>query len=130
MTLIPIKTFEEMNGQERREYLEGLIEDYVIADEDGNAVPTEEFLTEVPVDEILKYRRRSRQHPKDPKRDYFKPTEIAAMAGLSRDTISRMFWNDPGVKKTVHAGRNHKKYVTMLISRQAVLRRFPSLAIA
>ena len=27
MTLIPIKTFEEMNGQERREYLEGLIED-------------------------------------------------------------------------------------------------------
>jgi hypothetical protein len=126
---IPIKIFEEMDQIERREYLEGLIEDYVLADEDGNAVSTEEFLTEVPVDEILKYRRRSKQHPKDPDRDYFKPTEIARMTGLSRDTISRQFWNDPGVKKQVHAAKNRKKYATMLISREAAKRRFPALDI-
>jgi hypothetical protein len=129
--IIPIKTFEEMNEQERREYLEGLIEDYVIADQNGNAVSTEEFLTEVPVKEILKYRRRPRQyqrHPKDPNREYLKPTEVAKMAGLSRDTISRMFWNDPGVKKTPHTGRNRKTYITMLISREAVKRRFPAVS--
>ena len=126
---IPIKTFEEMNGQERREYLEGLIEDYVLADQDGNVVSTEEFLKEVPVEKILKYRRRPRQHPKDPNRDYFKPTEVARMTGLSRDTIARTFWNDPGIKKTTYAGRNRKKYATMLISREAVKRRFPALNI-
>jgi hypothetical protein len=126
---IPIKPFEKMNKQERREHLESLIEDYVIADEDGKAVSTEEFLTEVPIDEILKYRRRSRRHPKDPNRGYFKPTEIARMTGLSRDTISRQFWNDPGVKKQVHTAKNRKKYATMLISREAVKRRFPALDI-
>jgi hypothetical protein len=51
------------------------------------------------------------------------------MAGLSRDTIARMFWNDPGVKKQAHTGRNRKTYVTMLISKEAAKRRFPALNI-
>ena len=127
--IIPIKTFEEMNETERREYLEGLIEDYVLADQDGNAVSTEEFLKEVPVAEILKYRRRPKTHPKAKDRDYFKPSEIARMAGLSRDTIAKRFWNDPGVKKQAHAGRNRKTYTTMLISKEAAKRRFPALDI-
>jgi hypothetical protein len=127
--IIDIKSYEEMNEQERREYLEGLIEDYVIADEEGNAVPTEEFLTEVPVDEILKYRRRPKAHPKAKDREYFKPSEIARMTGLSRDTIARMFWNDPGIRKTPHTGRNRRTYVTMLISKAAAKRRFPALDI-
>jgi hypothetical protein len=127
--IIPVKTFEEMNETERREYLKGLIEDYVLADQDGNAVSTEEFLEEVPVEKILNYRRRPRQHPKDPNRDYFKPTEVARMTGLSRATIARTFWNDPGIRKTPHTGRNRRTYVTMLISKAAAKRRFPALDI-
>jgi hypothetical protein len=127
--IIPIKTVEEMTEKERREYLEGLIEDYIIADEDGNTVSTDEFLWEVPVDEILKYRRRPKAHPKAKDRDYFKSSEIARMTGLSRDTIAKKFWDDPGVKKQTHAGRNRRTYITMLISREAVKRRFPATAI-
>jgi hypothetical protein len=127
--IIPIKAFEEMNETDRREYLEGLIEDYVLADQDGNAVSTEEFLKEVPVAEILKYRRRPKTHPKAKDRDYFKPSEIARMTGLNRDTIAKRFWNDPGVKKQAHAGRNRKTYTTMLISKEAAKRRFPVLNI-
>lgn len=124
--IIPTKTFEEMDKQERREYLEGLIEDYVLADPDGNSISAEEFLREVPAEEILKHRTR---RPKAQDRNYFKPSEIAEKTGLHRDTIARMFWNDPGVKKQNHSGVNRKKYVTMLISRQAVLKRFPAFSI-
>src|SRR5437016_6157130 len=90
----------------------------------GRTVPLGEFLTEVPVDEILKYRRHPKAHPKAKDRDYFKPSEIARMAGLSRDTIARMFWNDPGIRKTPYTGRNRRTYVTMLISKAAAKRRF------
>jgi len=127
--IVPFKPFEKMNKQERREHLEGLIEDYIIVDQDGHDVPLGEFLTEVPVDEILKYRRHPKAHPKAKDRDYFKPSEIARMAGLSRDTIARMFWNDPGIRKTPHTGRNRRTYVTMLISKAAAKRRFPALDI-
>ena len=56
--IIPIKTVEEMTETERRQYLETLIEDYVLVDQDGNGVSPEEFLNEVPVDELLKHRTR------------------------------------------------------------------------
>jgi len=37
--IVPFKPFEKMNKQERREHLEGLIEDYIIVDQDGHDVP-------------------------------------------------------------------------------------------
>jgi hypothetical protein len=124
--IIPIKTVEEMTEQERREYLEGLIEDYVLADQDGNGVSPDEFLREVPVDEILKHRT---PHPKAKDRDYFTRKEIAEKTGRHPDTIGRMLWNDPGVVKQTHSGRNRRTYVTMLISKAAAKRRFPALDI-
>jgi hypothetical protein len=124
--IIPVKTFEEMNETERREYLEGLIEDYVLADQDGNGVSSEEFLKEVPVDEILKHRTR---RPKAQNRDHFTRKEIAEKTGRHPDTIGKLFWNDPRVIKRTYSGRNRKTYTTMLISRAAAKRRFPDLEI-
>src|SRR5260370_8268697 len=111
-----IKTFEEMNETERREYLEGLIEDYVLADQDGNAVSTEEFLKEVPVEKILKYRRRRKRHSKAQNRDYFTRREIAEKTGRHPDTIGKLFCNNPGVKNDTHAGRTRSTHLTLLIS--------------
>jgi hypothetical protein len=122
--IIPIKTVEEMTEKERRQYLEGLIEDYILVDQDGNGVSPEEFLKEVPVDEILKHRTR---RPKAQNRDYFTRKEIAEKTGRHPDTIGKLFWKDSGVIKQTHSGRNRRTYVTMLISRQAVKRRFPQL---
>jgi hypothetical protein len=127
--IIPIKTFEEMNETERREYLEGLIEDYVLADQDGNGVSPEEFINEVPIDEILKIRKHRTRRPKAKDRDYFTRKEIAEKTGRHPDTIGRLFWNDPGVLKQTHSGRNRRTYVTMLISKAAAKRRFPALNI-
>lgn len=124
--IIPIKTVEEMTEKERREYLEGLIEDYILTDQDGNDVSPEEFLNEVPVEEVLKHRTR---RPKAKDRDYFTRKEIAEKTGRHPDTIGKMFRNDPGVIKQVHAGRNRRTYVALLISKQAAKKRFPSLTI-
>jgi hypothetical protein len=66
---------------------------------------------------------------KDPGRKYFTPTEVAKMTGLSRSTITKMFKNDPGVKKQTFAGPGRRKYTTLLISREALKRRFPDLEI-
>jgi hypothetical protein len=112
---IPVKTFEEMTKPEQREHIESLIEDHILGDANGNL---EEFLNE-PALKKLK--------PITPNRDYFTRREIAEKTGRHPDTIGRMFWNDPGVKKETHAGRNRKTYTTMLISRAAVKRRFPDL---
>jgi len=124
--IIPIKTVEEMTETERRQYLETLIEDYVLVDQDGNGVSPDEFINEVPVDEILKHRQR---RPKDQNRDYFTRREIAEKTGRHPDTIGKLFWNDPGVVKQTHSGRNRRTYVTMLISKAAAKRRFPALDI-
>jgi hypothetical protein len=118
-----------MNETERREYLEGLIEDYVLADQDGNGVSPEEFINEVPIDEILKIRKHRTRRPKAKDRDYFTRKEIAEKTGRHPDTIGRLFWNDPGVLKQTHSGRNRKTYTTMLISKAAAKRRFPALDI-
>src|SRR5260370_9889499 len=125
--IIPIKTVEEMSEKERGEYLEGLIEDYVLADQDGNGVSSEEFINEVPIGEILKIRKHRTRHPKAQNRDYFTRQEIAEKTGRNPDTIGKLFWNDPGVVKQNHSGRNRRTYVTMLISKQAAKRRFPQL---
>ena len=127
--IIPIKTIDEMTEKERREYLQGLIEDYVLADQDGNGVSSEEFINEVPIGEILKIHKHRTRHPKAQNRDYFTRREIAEKTGRHPDTIGKLFWNDPGVKKDTHAGRNRRTYVTMLISRAAALKRFPGLQI-
>ena len=124
--IIPIKTVEEMTETERRQYLQTLIEDYVLVDQDGNGVTPEEFLNEVPVNELLKHRTR---RPKAQNRSYFTRREIAEKIGRHEDTVGKIFWNDPGVIKRVYSGRNRKTYTTMLISREAVKRRFPSLQI-
>jgi hypothetical protein len=125
--IIPIKTVEEMTETERRQYLESLIEDYVLVDQDGNGVSPEEFLNEVPVDEILKKHRARR--PKDKNRSYFTRREIAEKLGRHEDTVGKIFWNDPGVIKRTYSGRNRKTYTTMLISRAAAKRRFADLVI-
>ncbi len=124
--IIPIKTVEEMTETERRQYLESLIEDYLIVDQNGNDVSPEEFLNEVPLDELLKKHPR---HPTVKDRDYFTRKEIAEKTGRHPDTIGKMFRNDPGVIKRTYSGRNRKNYTTMLISREAVKRRFPALDI-
>ncbi len=125
--IIPIKTVEEMTAKERREYLEGLMEDYILVDQDGNGVSPEEFLNEVPVHELLKKHRNRRPRAED--RDYFKRRELAEKTGLHENTIGKMFWNDPHVIKRTFSGRNRKTYTTMLISRAAAKRRFPDLEI-
>jgi hypothetical protein len=125
--IIPIKTVEEMTENERRQYLESLIEDYVLVDQHGNGVSPEEFLNEVPMDEILKKHRKRRPRAED--RDYFKRRELAEKTGLHENTIGKMFWNDPHVIKRTFSGRNRKTYTTMLISKAAAKRRFPDLEI-
>jgi hypothetical protein len=125
--IIPIKTVEEMTETERRQYLETLIEDYVLVDQDGNGISPDEFLNEVPVDELLKKHRNRRPKAKD--RNYFKRRELAEKTGLHENTIGKMFWNDPHVIKRTFSGRNRKTYTTMLISRAAAKRRFPDLEI-
>ena len=124
--IIPIKTVEEMTEKERRQYVESLIEDYVLVDQDGNGVSPEEFLNEVSVNELLKHRTR---RPKAEDRDYFKRRELAEKTGLHENTIGKMFWNDPHVIKRTFSGRNRKTYTTMLISKAAAKRRFPDLEI-
>jgi len=124
--IIPIKTVEEMTEKERRQYVESLIEDYVLVDQDGNGVSPEEFLNEVSVNELFKHRTR---RPKAEDRDYFKRRELAEKTGLHENTIGKMFWNDPHVIKRTFSGRNRKTYTTMLISRAAAKRRFPDLEI-
>jgi hypothetical protein len=124
--IIPVKTVEEMTEIERRQYLESLIEDYVLIDQDGNGISPEEFLNEVPVDELLKHRNR---RPKAKDRDYFTRRELGEKTGLHENTIGKIFWNDPRVIKRTYSGRNRKTYTTMLISRAAAKRRFPDLEI-
>ena len=125
--IIPIKTVEEMTDNERRQYLESLIEDYILVDQHGNGVSPEEFLNEVPLDELLKKNRKRR--PKANDRDYFTRRELAEKTGLHENTIGKMFWNDPHVIKRTFSGRNRKTYTTMLISRAAAKRRFPDLEV-
>ena len=64
---------------------------------------------------------------KNPDRKYFTPPEVADMTGRSRTTISRLFKNDPGVRKQTFAGPGRRKITTVLISREALKRRFPDL---
>lgn len=125
--IIAIKTFEEMSPKEQREHLEELIEEYVLVDQDGNGVSSEEFLNEVPVRELLK--KHQTRRTKDKNRSYFTRKEIADKLGRHEDTIGKMFWNDRGVIKRTYSGRNRKTYTTMLISRAAAKRRFPDLEI-
>jgi hypothetical protein len=66
---------------------------------------------------------------KDPDRKYFTPPEVAKMTGRSRSTITKIFKNDPGVRKQTFAGPGRRKVTTLLISREALKRRFPDLNI-
>ena len=114
--IIPIKTFEEMTKQERREHIESLIEDSVLG-QNGSLESLREFLTDPAIEKI------KRMH----NRDYLSAREIAEKTGRHPDTIRKMFWKDTGVKKETHGGRDRKCYTTMLISKTAAKRRFPNL---
>ena len=124
MTIIPIKTFEEMTKQEQREYLESLIEENILVDQEGNNVSPEEFLKEVPVDDILKRRRHKRQNGDGA---YVTCRRIAELSGWGDDTVRRRFKNEKGVVKQTFAGRNRKSYTVMRVPKSVAKRVLPEL---
>jgi hypothetical protein len=115
MSIIELKTFEQMSPAEQREHLMDMLTD------DGSK--------DVDLEELRKVFLKRHRQAKNAQRDYFTCKELGEMAGRSEDTIRRMFIRDSNVKVETHAGRNRKTYQTMLISRAAAKRRFPDLSL-
>ena len=119
--IIPIKTVEEMNDQERREYLEDLIMENVLDDPSG-AFSREEL------QEARKLMGRVRR-AKDQNRTYFTPSEVSKMVGKSSETIRKEFRGKPGVKIRSFGGAHRRTVRLMVISRKGINNLYPEVDI-
>lgn len=115
---IPIKTFEQMNEGERREYLEGLLDD-------GN-------LSFAEVTEIVQALRASEEFQTwKPEADgipsAYTPQQVAKAWNVSTEFVRLLFANEPGVLRFNKTGKSNKKareYTTIRIPKPVMLRVF------
>jgi hypothetical protein len=115
---IPIKTFEEMNAQERREYLEGLLDD-------GSN------LTVAEITEILQALRASEEFQSwnpseaDGIPSAYTPQQVAKAWNVSGEFVRLLFMNEPGVlrfNKTGKSSKTAREYTTIRIPKPVMLR--------
>jgi len=111
-----------MNDKERREYLEELITENVLADNGSSSLSNEEL-------QELKRLTGRRRRAKHQNRTYFTPKEVGQMTGKSDQAVRKEFRGKPGVKVRSFGGANRRTVRLMMISRKGILNLYPEVDI-